>query len=60
MPQVNAEKVQPWKAMPSLEENVEPNGSDLKLFYTGNDGPRPQGASVSKPIDRKTQHEEQH
>ncbi|KAI1278575.1 hypothetical protein F5Y07DRAFT_360389 [Xylaria sp. FL0933] len=47
-------KIQPWKAMKTLEEDVNPDlAAGLRLFQTGTGGGS-LGAAVSKPMDRAT------
>ncbi|RHZ68075.1 hypothetical protein CDV55_107845 [Aspergillus turcosus] len=47
-------KIQPWKAMKSMEENTNPNFSK---FVATNEVAACDGSSVSKPMNRKTAHE---
>jgi hypothetical protein len=53
MPGANTTKVQPWKALSSLAESESPE-DHARLARQTRSEPRPQGASVSKPMDRQT------
>ena len=50
-------KIQPWKAMNSLEEDTDPDLSKMKYFPSTEPTSSTMGASVSKPMDRKTEYE---
>ncbi|GAP89360.2 hypothetical protein SAMD00023353_3701020 [Rosellinia necatrix] len=47
-------KIQPWKAMKTLEENVNPDlTAEPRLFQSAGGDPL-NGAAVSKPMNRAT------
>lgn len=50
-------KIQPWKTMKSMEEDTNPDFSKLKNLPSTEPTSSSQGASVSKPMDRKTEYE---
>ncbi|KAF2753097.1 hypothetical protein EJ05DRAFT_480617 [Pseudovirgaria hyperparasitica] len=52
MPSENTPKIQPWKALSSLEEADNPDLSERNLRANSPGGGS--GASVSKPVDRDT------
>ena len=56
VPQDPSPKIQPWKAMKSLEENTNPDFSKMKELSTKPTSST-MGASVSKPMDRRTEYE---
>lgn len=53
-----AQKIQPWKALKSMDENTEPDFSKLQKFCTTEPTMGSVGASVSRPMDREAVHEE--
>lgn len=53
----SAPKIQPWKALKSLEEDLNPDPVKLRDFQDPQLSSGCGGASVSKPMDRKTMHE---
>ncbi|KAF2120076.1 hypothetical protein BDV96DRAFT_566636, partial [Lophiotrema nucula] len=46
-------KIQPWKAMKTMEEAVNPDFDNLQLFKSQTTICGSSGASVSKPMDRR-------
>ncbi|CAK7229740.1 hypothetical protein SCUCBS95973_007330 [Sporothrix curviconia] len=50
-------KVQPWKAMKTLEQETNPVMANLHNFTTVEPTMGNAGSTVSRPIDRQTAHE---
>ena len=50
-------KTQPWKSMKSLEEDTNPDLRKLNNYASAEPTGGSTGASVSKPMDRKTEYE---
>ncbi len=57
MPGKLAPKIQPWKALKTLDENRDPDFSKLQKFVSTEPTMGSSGASVSRPMDRKAVHE---
>lgn len=53
MPDKPTPKIQPWKAMKTMEEDLDPDFGKLKNFQS-TEPTCGSGSSVSKPMDRRT------
>jgi len=56
MPEQSSQKIQPWKALSSSALAEDENPDFSKRNFRANEPTCSMGASVSKPMDRKTEH----